>query len=879
MSWWTRAANLFRSERLNREIDEELASHLEEAVARGRDPREARTALGSPLRLREESRGIRLIAWLDSLRADAVFGWRQLVKRKVTSAAAMLSLALAIGSCTAAFRLIDALLLRPLPVDGPERLYVLTRKGIDPAGNYRSSEYFEYPLFRTLRAAARGQAEVIAASFPDRVDITFSSDEEMERVQRQYVSGWMFASFGLRPAAGRLFTENDDRTPLGHPLAVLSYDYWKRRFARDPKVVGRSFRMGNSSFEVVGVAGEGFSGTDTGTVIDVFIPTMMHAGVPHDDWSWFRALVHLREGVDPGPALDRLLVPHQAFQEQRAKGFKGMPQSNLEAFLKQKLEMQSASAGFSEMQKDNRRGLVALSVLVALVLLIACANLANLMTAQAASRAREMALRVAIGAGRRRLVQLVLVESTWLAMIAAALGAIIAWYAAPLVVSMINPPDNPARLFLPADWRVTGFGLVLAFAVTVLFGLPPALRASAVKPAAALRGGDDPHARRRLMHGLIAVQVAFCFVVHFVAGLFVSTFDRLSHQPLGFTAERLLVLDTVARRGQAPASWDQAAAGLRATPGVESVGLAGWPLLSGNGWNGFIAVNGAPPTDTLAYFLDVSPEWRSTMKIPLLAGRDLRPDDRQPGFALINESFAKTYFKGENPLGRTFEKSDSAPTRYLVVGVVGDARYRNMREPITPTAYVPIFLNNPQSTRSSGAFLVRTAAANPMALAQTLRRAVAQARPEFRVSTVRTQEDLARQHTVRERLLAILGVFFATVALVLAAVGLYGVLDYSVLQRRREIGIRIAIGARTGEIVKRVTAESFAMAAAGAGIGLALGVASERYLSTLLYEVKATEPAAMAIPMLTIGAAVLLASLAPVLRAIRTDPAITLRSE
>jgi predicted permease len=881
MSWWSRIANLLRNDRLNREIDEELESHLAEALGEGRNPAEARAAFGSLLRHREESRGIRLIARLDSLRADAVFGWRQLAKRKVTSAAAVLSLALAIGACTSAFRLIDALLLRPLPVQDADRLYVISRHGIDPSGKFRESESSEYPLFRMMRAAVKGQAELIAISYPDRADITFGSDEEMEKVHRQYVSGWMFGSFGLRPAAGRLFTENDDRTPLGHPYAVLSHDYWKRRFGQDPRVVGRSFRMGNDSFEIVGVAEERFTGTETGTVIDVFLPTMMHPGVPHSDWSWFRPLVCLHAGVEPGPVLDRLRVPHQAFQEQRAKGFTGMPKSNLEAFLNQKLALAPASAGFSEMQKDNRRGLIALGVLVALVLLIACANVANLMTAQAASRAREMALRVSIGAGRCRLVQLVLLESAWMAFLAAALGALIAWQSAPLVVSMINPPDNPARLFLPADWRVTGFGLALAFVVTFLFGLAPALRASAVKPVTALKGGEDPHARRRLMHGLIAVQVAFCFLVHFVGGLFISSFDRLAHQPVGFAAERLLTLETVARRGQPVANWDQVAEHLRATPGVEKVGLAGWPLLSGNGWNGFIAVNGAPPTDLLAYFLGVSPDWRDAMKIPLLAGRDLRPDDRHPGVALVNDAFAKFYFKGEDPIGKSFEKAEAegVRTRYQIIGVVGDARYRNMREPITPTAFVPFFHRLEKYAPGSGTFLVRTSAADPMAVAQTLRRAVTQARSEFRVSTIRTQEELVRQHTVRERLLAMLAMFFAVVALALAAVGLYGVLDYSVLQRRREIGIRIAIGARAGDIARRVTAEVFSMVVAGSCVGLALGIASEHYIGTLLYQTKATDGAAIALPSLTILGAALCASLPPVIRAVRINPAGMLRAD
>ncbi len=270
----------------------------------------------------------------------------------------------------------------------------------------------------------------------------------------------------------------------------------------------------------------------------------------------------------------KLDATSRAFETEQGEGLRRNVQTEYRQLPQPEAIAGARAAGVSDLQNDYRRSLAALGVLVALVLLIACANVANLMTAQAAARAREMALRVSIGAGRWRLVQLVLVESAWLAFLAAAIGGLFAWWSAPFVVSRINPPDNPARLFLPADWRVLGFGLALTLGVTLLFGLAPALRASAVKPASALKGGEDPHSRRRLMHALIAVQAAFCFLVLFVAGLFVATFERLSNQPTGFSAERLLTLETVTRRPQPPVFWDQVAEHLRAVPGVEN-GRAG----------------------------------------------------------------------------------------------------------------------------------------------------------------------------------------------------------------------------------------------------------------------------------------------------------------
>ena len=879
MSWWSRIANVVRGDRLSREIDEEVQSHLEEAVENGREPGEAQRAFGSPLRYGEESRDIRLVPWLASLRADAVFGWRQLMKRKVTSAAAILSLALAIGACTGAFRLIDALLLRPLPVAAPERLYALAREAFYD-GKMQSFDEWAYPSFQLMRAAVKDQAELIAVSYGDRTDITYKADSEMEKAVVQYVSGWMFGTFGLRPALGRLLTENDDLKPRAHPYAVLSYDYWKRRFGQDPKVIGRTFRMGDDLYEIVGVGPAPFNGTETGTVTDVFVPTMMHPGAVHDDWTWHRTLARLKPGVAVEPVRAKLNATSHAFEEERAKGFTGMSKQDIEKFLDQKLVLEPAAAGASNLQNEYHRSLIALGVLVALVLLIACANVANLMTAQAASRAREMALRVSIGAGRLRLVQLVLVESAILALLAGAMGGVFAWWSAPFVVGMINPPGNPVRLDLPADWRVLGFGLALTLIVMLLFGLTPALRASTVEPASALRGGEDPHTRRRTMHALIAAQVAFCFLILFVAGLFAATFERLSHRPIGFSADRLLLLHTVAQRDEAPVFWDQVAEHLRTVPGVEAVALAGWPLLDGNAWNGFISVNGAPPGPDLAYFLAVSPGWVDTMKIPFIDGRDFRPSDTMPGVAIVNETFAKQFFNGENPIGQSFAKGGELPCK--VVGVVRDAPYRNIHEPILPSVYVPIHRIDSHGVLEpirGATFIVRTASANAMALASILRREVPRARPEFRVNNIRTQAELVRAQTLRERLLATLGLFFAAVSLLLAAVGLYGVLDYSVLQRRREIGIRMAIGAPAGSIARLVTVEIFAMVLMGALAGVALGMASVRYIEALLYQVKAGDPAMLALPAVTILAAALLAALPAVFHAVRIDPVAMLRAE
>jgi putative ABC transport system permease protein len=884
MSLWTRIANVFRGDGLNREIDEELEAHFAEAIAQGRDPVEARKAFGSTLRHREGSRDVRLVTWLESLRSDAVFGLRQLKKTKVTSLAAILSLALAIGACTSAFRLIDAILLRPLPVANPERLYDLSREGIGPEGKPQTFDGWAYPDFQLMRAAVKDQAELFAVSYAEPVDLTYKSDEEIEKAYLQYVSGWMFPTLGLRPALGRVFTENDDLKPGGHPYAVLSYDYWTHRFGQDPKVIGRTFRMGNELYEIAGVVEAPFTGTEPGTMVDIFVPTMMNPAVTRKDSTWHRTLAMVKPGVSPEPIRQKLDATSRAFEEERAKGFMGMSKEEIDNFLNQKVLLEPAASGVSDMQSETRRPLAVLGVLVALVLLIACANVANLMTAQASARAREMAVRVSIGGGRWRLIQLVLVQSAWLALLAAAIGGLFAWWSGPFVVSMINPPDNPARLILPSDWRVLGFGLLLALSVTLLFGLVPALRASAVNPVSALKGGEDPHSKRRLMHALIAVQVAFCFLVLFVAGLFVTTFQRLSHQSVGFSADRLLVVDSVAKTPQPMEFWEQVAEHLRSLQGVETVALTDSPLLGGSSWNNFISVNGAPPNGVLSYMRAVSPDWLDAMRIQLIDGRDFRPGDAHPGAALVNETFAKTYFDGVDPVGKTFDLSldEGARLHYEIVGYVRDVRYRDLREPILPQLYVPFHSVDAKGAslkRGMGILLVRTSLANPRSLVSMLRREVPRARPEFRVSRIRTQLEINQSHAVRERLLATLALFFAIVALFLAGVGLYGVLHYSVLQRRREIGIRMAVGAQAGGVARLVTAEVFAMVAVGAVAGVGMGMLSVRYVESLFYQVKATDLQMLAVPSLAILAGALLAALRPVIQAVRIDPAAMLRAE
>jgi predicted permease len=839
MSLWTRVANVFRGDSLSRDIDEELQSHIEEAIASGRDPKEAHRAFGSALHAREASHGIRAAGWLESLLADVRFGWRQLCRNKRTSMAAVLSLALGIGSCVAAFRLIDALLWRPLPISGSSKLYVLSSKLTGPEGKPIEDGFWATPDFNLMRDAVKDQADLIAISDADRTDITWSTDDDMEKAHVVYVSGNMFPLFGLEPALGRLLAPTDDRAPGLAPYAVLSWDYWNHHFGRDPHVLGRSLHIGDQTFEIIGVGPRDFTGSENGTVTDIFLPLSMNSFATRDSTSWHRVFLMLKPGVNSSTALEplrkHLSAVSRAYETEHSKGLHGMTQANLDRYLNKILVFNPAGAGISDLQKDYRQYLVVLALLVALVLLTACVNVANMMTAQAAARAQEMALRISIGAGRRRLVQLILSQSALLALLASVLGAFFAAWSAPFVLSLVNPPDDPARLALPADWRVLLFGFGLIILVVLFLGLLPALRASAVRPVAALKGGEDPHSPRRLMRGAIALQVAFCFLVLFLSSLFVTSFQRLQNRPLGFSTDRALLLETVAGKGQLPVVWNQTAEALRVVPGVHSVAISGWPLLGRIRINSDISINGAPPSPTGAFFLNVSPGWLSTMKIPLVSGRDFRPQDISPGAAIVNESFAKCFFPGKDPINRTFAGGANQPVN-KIVGVIPDVPYHDLREPGGPVFYVPFEgIDDKSAPRvvDFATYTIHTDAQNPLALAGSLRQFIAQRHNGLRVSNVTTQLDLVRDQTIRERLIAMLAAFFAAVALLLAGIGLYAVLNYSVLQRRREIGIRIAIGSTRAGIVRIVTLDVFLMIALGGCAGVALGFGAARYVESL----------------------------------------------
>lgn len=726
-----------------------------------------------------------------------------------------------------------------------------------------------------MRSAVASQAALIAISDAERVEINIQHGQGFERGQVQYVSGEMFEVFGLRPSAGRLLTHNDDLQAGAHPVAVISHDYWSQRFAQDPHVVGRTFRITNNLtgtrvYQIVGVAAIGFVGTEPGKGVDIFLPAMMHWGMAFPAWSPFKTLVHLNRDVSAAVVRQRLEVAVHAFDESR------------DARSRRLVEMTPASAGVSAMQKSYRPSLVVLGALALMVLLIACANVANLMTAKAMARSHEMAIRVSLGASRWRLSRLILIEAALIGLCSSVGGWWFAQWAIPFVLSNVNPPDNPVRLSLAIDWRVHVFAGGLALVVPLLFGLPSALQGSLIRPVEAIRSGKDPRSHGRWMGIAVVIQTAFCFIALHAAALFVFSFDRLSGQTTGFSSERVVVFDIVNPENQPSSRWDQVADRLREVPGIEAVAYADWPLLDGRSFKSdAISINGQPPSDVAVSFMNVSPGWLDTMKISFVAGRDFRASDLSPGAAIVNEAFAVQFSQDGSPLGKWFEGTSGwmRGQRFQIVGLVRDARYRDVRQPAPPVAYTPFRRLDARGTMQGGALVIRTSTPNPLDLAATLRSEIPRIHPEFRVSNIRTQQGLIEAQAIRERLLAMLARFFGLVALILIGVGLYGVLNYSVVQRRREIGIRMALGAQPKDLAVRVTARTFSMIFAGALAGLALTTVTARYIESLLYQVHPTELSVIGAPSLAILGTAIFAALPAVIRAVQLDPVALLRAE
>jgi predicted permease len=880
-----------------REIEAHVALEAERLVAEGHDPASARTAalkkFGNVTSARERFHESRRIMWLEDLRKDVALALRSMRRNPGFATAAILTLALGIGANAAIFSLTDQVLLRPLPVPRPHELVMLDSPGMYQ-GSTRGQQTFSEPMFRGLRGASAPVLSGMFARFGAGASV--STDGDAARVRIEAVSGDYFRALGIDPSIGRVLGPDDDRTPDGHPVVVLSHAYWQNRFGGDPGVVGRSLRVNGFPMTIVGVAAPGFSGFDLGRPADLFAPLMMDSALTPtwkglNDWRerWLHVSGRLRPGVTPERVAAVLDVTYRRLLEEDFKTVRVRfsPEGRAE-FLGKPLEVLPAAKGRSQLRTDFSSPLLALMAMVAVVLLIACVNVANLMMARASTQQQEVAVRLALGAGRFRLVRQRLTESLVLAGAGTLVGLVFAASATRLLIGTLPEDAGSSALSAAVDVRVVGFAVALALVTAIGFGLGPALRATGPR-VAALRPGTGRvlggGRQARLLRALVVAQVALSLLLVTGAGLFARSLYNLRSINPGFAPAGLLQLRIDAALNgyagpQAVALADRLRQELATIAGATSVAVATIPAMN----NGFgfqtVRVQGYDPAageDMNSMINNVGPGYFATLGVPLVQGRDFTDTDIEGGqrVAIVNEVMANRFWKGENPIGRRFGRQSETGLEIEVVGVVRDSRFANLRDDVTMSYYIPLT----QSGSLNGfTFYVRHRATDA-AIAPAVRHAVARVDSRVPVYDFRTMENQIAESMYIERLVSSLSALFGLLALGLAAVGLYGVMSHAVAQRRREIGIRMALGAERTSVLWNVLRQVVVLAVAGVVLGLPAALGAGQLIESLLFGLAPRDPATIAAAAAVLVAVAALAGYIPAMRAMRVDPVIALRDE
>lgn len=929
-----RAGDVLLRNRRERELAEELHSHLalhiadnlRAGMAAEEARRQALIALGGIEQTQEAVRERRGLPFLETLWQDARYGRRVLSKSPGFTIVAVITLALGIGGNTAIFSLIDAVLFRGLPAANPQQLVVLQWSAHKPPlfHSYNSygyandqvtpSEPVGYSFCETfVREVESAGVFSGVAAFSGGEPITLTGNGDAQRAWTEGVSGDAFDALGVRAASGRLLAAGDDRADAA-PVAVLSYAFWRREFGGSPQAVGRVLNLNGVPFTIVGVVDRSFPGLTLGSGGDLWITFSGRQKL--SDWekkqatdpqSWFAIVVgRLKPGV---PRAQAQAVLDTRFRSSLVSGAKPLAQEQDKPRIRL-VDARTALQGSASLYKPR---LLVLMSAVGLLLLIACANVAGLSLARAAARRREFAVRLALGARRSRVFRQLLTESVLLSLLAGTAGILLAiWAGHGVAVLLASTPDGRPVFDVRLDWRVLGVTAAISLGTGILFGLAPALRSINLDLAPAIKegGAGAIESRSRWIsvgNALVVLQATLAVVILMGAGLLVHTLFNLRTLDPGFETRRVLLFSLDPTQGgrkgkEVDSLYQEVEERIRTIPGVRSVSYSQTSLLSGS-WSQ-MSMKYAPPggarRDLSADYLAVAPDFFATMGIPLVEGRGFAPQDtaaaaeherlarlRGPGGkgplgpplpAVVNQMLVQQYFAGTNPIGQTIGESDGSDpddpypsAGYLIVGVVADTHYSSLRREIKPMMFVPV-------SGQPATFAVRSET-DPRSLMAPVRKAVAASDRNLPLTNVQTQTDEIEQLLQPERMIAELSTAFGLLALTLASVGLYGLLSYEVTRRTREIGIRMALGARRGQVLRLVVSQGVVLAAMGVLAGVATGMALSRLLTNFLFGVRVADPGALAAAVLLLAAVAAAASYVPGRRATRVDPMIALRFE
>lgn len=856
-----------------------------------------------------ESRRTSSLGWLDTAYRDLKYSLRTLRRTPGFTVVAVLTLALGIGANTAIFTLLDQILLRLLPVKNPQELVLLTMRGHHYGSNWGGNA-ISHPMFRDFRAHNDVFSDMFCR-FAFTSSLSF--DGHAERADLEMVSGTYFSTLGLNPYLGRLFSPDDDRVPDGHPFIVLNYDYWKTRFSSDPGVLGKKILVNNYPMTVVGVVQPGFDGVELGRTPKLFIPIMMEkevlVGNPTDMLTerrnrWVNAFGRLKPGVSIEKAKASLQPYMHSMLEMEVKeaAFAHASTYDREQFLKCWIDVLPGSQGRSYVRQTLSTPLWVLMATTGLVLLIACANLANLLLVRGAARKKEMAIRLAMGATRGHIVTQLLIESISLSALGAVAGLALAYWADKALMAAYLPSDSGGlQISTTPDMRILLFTLAVTLLTGVIFGLVPALQTA--RPNVAITLKDEAAAVVGGAHGglrksLVIAQVTLSLLLLIGAGLFVRSLGNLRDLGPGFPAKNLIGFEidpsfSGYSTERMKVFYPQLMSAVATIPGVESVGLASNRILEDNEWDSSMTVEGYnpdKPSDRAEPFMNqVSPNYFATLGVPILEGRDFTPNDNhqikhspdpfgwEPTTIMINETFAKKFFAGRNPIGLHvgFGNDPGTPADMEIIGVVKDIKYTNLRDEIPPQAYLPYL----GSQIIGGMVIYARTTADPNLLMSSIRSKVRDMDSNLPIYSMRTTEVQINNSLSSERMIASLSAVFGFLATLLAVIGLYGVMAYTVAQRTREVGIRMALGAAQGNVIWMIMREVLILVGIGVVAGVPASLALTKLVQSQLFGLSPHDPATVALATIALSFVACAAGYVPAWRASRLDPVRALRYE